>query len=74
MLGNGSTQGFVKGALGMQVSGLKRTGPLGELSDSDFGFYGGLGAGLMKSFGEQMFINAEYEWAYMSTPFIKMVS
>jgi len=71
MLGNGSAQGFIKGALGMQFSGLKRTGSLGELSDNDFGFYGGASVGFMKSFGEKTFINLEYEWAYLSNSFYK---
>jgi opacity protein-like surface antigen len=71
MIGSGSLQGFIKGAVGMQISGIKRTGPLVESKDSDFGFYGGLGAGVMKSFGEKMFINLEYEWAYLSNSYYK---
>jgi len=71
MFGNGSTQAFIKGALGMQISSIKRTGTLSEIKDSDFGFYGGAGAGVMKSFGEKMFINLEYEWAYLSNTFYK---
>lgn len=71
VFGDGSAQGFIKGALGGQFSGLKRTGALGELSDNDFGFYGGASVGFIKSFNEKMFINLEYEWAYMSNSFYK---
>jgi opacity protein-like surface antigen len=66
LIGQGSTKGFIKGAIGMQFSGFKRTGLLGEFTSNDAGFYGGLGAGVMKSFNEKMFINLEYEWAYLS--------
>ena len=66
LIGNGSAKGFIKGALGAQTTSYKRTGSFGELKDSDFGFYGGLGAGFMKSFNEKMFITLEYEWAYLS--------
>ncbi|MEK6782426.1 MAG: outer membrane beta-barrel protein [Bacteroidota bacterium] len=71
MFGDGSVQGFIKGALGMQFSGLTRTGTLGEFNDKDFGFYGGAGAGIMKTFNEKMFVNLEYEWAYLSNSFYK---
>jgi hypothetical protein len=71
MLGSGSAQGFIKGALGMQFSGLERTGSIGEVSTNDFGFYGGASVGFMKSFGEKMFINLEYEWAYLSNSYYK---
>jgi hypothetical protein len=71
MFGNGSAKAFIKGALGMQFSSLKRTGTLSEIKNNDFGFYGGAGAGVMKSFGEKMFINLEYEWAYLSNTFYK---
>lgn len=71
MFGNGSTQAFIKGAIGMQISSFKRTALLTETKDNDFGFYGGAGAGVMKSFGEKMFINLEYEWAYLSNSWYK---
>jgi len=66
LIGQGSAKGFIKGAVGLQFSGFKRTGALGELTTNDAGFYGGLGAGFMKSFNEKMFMNLEYEWAYLS--------
>jgi hypothetical protein len=70
LFGSKSLEGFVKGALGMQFSDLKRTGAFTG-SDNDSGFYGGLGLGGMKTFKEKFFINAEYEWAYMSNSFYK---
>jgi hypothetical protein len=66
MFGNESVKGFVKGALGMHYSYYKRTGSLGELTSWDPGFYGGASLGIMKSFNERVFINLEYEWAYLS--------
>ena len=57
---------FIKGALGTHISKYKRSGFLGELSSSDMGFYGGLGAGIMINLSDKVFINAEYEWAYVS--------
>jgi hypothetical protein len=71
MFGNEKFKGFVKGALGMQFAGLKRTGAATEISDNDFGFYGGGGAGFMVLLGEKFFINAEYEIAWASNSFYK---
>jgi len=71
MFGSESIKGFVKGALGAQFSSIKRTGTASEVKDNDLGFYGGASAGVMKTLGEKMFINAEYEWAYLSNSFYK---
>ena len=65
-IGKDKFRGFIKGALGMHTSGYERTGTLGTLEDRDFGFYGGAGLGLMVNLSEKLFINAEYEWAYLS--------
>jgi hypothetical protein len=66
LFGNESIKGFIKGALGMHSSWYKKTGTLGEVTDRSWGFYGGAGAGIMKSINEKVFISAEYEWAYLS--------
>jgi hypothetical protein len=66
MFGTESFKGFIKGALGMHSSWYERTGALGTVNDRSWGFYGGAGAGIMKNFGEKVFINVEYEWAYLS--------
>jgi hypothetical protein len=66
LIGNNSLKGFIKGALGMHISGYKREGALGDGDSKDMGCYGGAGAGIMKVFGEKIFINLEYEWAYLS--------
>jgi hypothetical protein len=71
LFGNKSLEGFVKGALGMQFSDLETTTQNVRISSNDSGFYGGLGVGGMKTFKEKFFINAEYEWAYMSNSFYK---
>lgn len=73
LIGEGSAKGFIKGAVGIHFTGIKRTGGLlgSEISDNDFGFYGGAGAGFMKTFNEKFFISIEYEWAFMSNSFYK---
>jgi hypothetical protein len=65
MLGNDKIKGFIKGALGFQYAWLKRDALI-ELTDHDFGFYGGGGAGIMIFVKENIFINAEYEIAWAS--------
>lgn len=71
MFGEGSAKFFIKGALGMHFSGYKRTGSSAIVEANDAGFYGGAGAGFMKTFKETMFINIEYEWAYMSNAYYR---
>jgi len=66
LLGKGAFKVFVKGALGMHFSGYKRVGGGGDISTTDVGFYGGGSAGAMLNLGAKMFINAEYEYAYLS--------
>jgi len=70
ILGKGKAKLFIKGALGMQIAGLKKEGLI-ELSDTDFGFYGGGGGGLMIFLKENIFINAEYEIAWASNNWYK---
>jgi hypothetical protein len=65
MFGSEKIKAFIKGALGTQISGLKREGAV-SLSDNDFGFYGGGGAGVMLFIKSNIFINAEYEIAWAS--------
>jgi hypothetical protein len=64
-IGKGKTNLFIKGALGMQYSTLKRE-VAADIDINGFGFYGGGGAGLMVGLGEKLFINAEYEIAWVS--------
>jgi len=65
MFGKEKVKFFIKGALGVQIAGLKREGAV-EVTDSDFGFYGGAGTGLMLFVKENVFLNAEYELAWAS--------
>jgi hypothetical protein len=62
LLGNGPFKVFIKGALGTHFSGYDS----GNVNTTDFGFYGGGSAGAMLNLGEKMFINAEYEYAWLS--------
>jgi len=70
MFGSDKAKLFIKGALGMQIAGLKKEG-LVTFSDTDFGFYGGGGAGVMLFIKSNIFINAEYEIAYASNGWYK---
>lgn len=66
--GESNVKLFVKGALGTQFAWLKREGAI-VLTDNDVGFYTGGGAGLKIDLGEKLFINAEYEIAWVSNSF-----
>jgi len=70
MFGNEKIKAFVKGVLGAQFASLKREGAV-NLSDNDFGFYGGGGGGIMFFLKENIFINAEYEIAWASNNWYK---
>jgi hypothetical protein len=70
MFGSDKAKLFIKGALGMQIAGLKKEG-LVTFSDTDFGFYGGGGAGVMLFIKSNIFINAEYEIAWASNGWYK---
>lgn len=69
LIGHGSLQGFVKGALGMQFSTLKLTSPTDVFTSTDAGLYGGLGAGVLKRFNSDMMVSLEYEWSYLSNSY-----
>ena len=70
MFGNGKIKVFIKGALGFQYAWLKREANV-EVNGSDFGFYGGGGAGIMIFIKENIFINGEYEIAWASNSWYK---
>lgn len=71
MFGKDKVKAFVKGAIGMHFSSFERSGSLGDLSSSGGGFYGGLSAGGMLFLSESIFLNAEYEFAYLSSSYYK---
>src|SRR5688572_6408868 len=68
IIGNGSFQGFIKTDLGYQFSNRKRLNS-SESALNQSGFYGGIGAGIMKSFGPKYFIHLDYEFAYMTNSY-----
>ncbi len=70
MFGKEKFKVFVKGALGAQFASFKREA-LVDLSDNDFGFYGGGGAGVMAFLKGNIFINVEYEIAWASNNWYK---
>jgi hypothetical protein len=65
MFGSDKFKIFVKGALGFQYAWLKREA-IATIKDTDFGFYGGGGAGIMIFLKENIFLNGEYEIAWAS--------
>ena len=69
LFGKKAFKAFLKGALGMQFSNYQRSGALSKINTDDLGFYGGASAGAMFMFNEKVFINAEYEWAYLSNSY-----
>jgi hypothetical protein len=62
---------FLKGALGMQFAKIMTDGPAIAAEATDAGFYGGVGAGGLLFLNEKLFLNLEYEWAYMSNSYYK---
>jgi hypothetical protein len=69
MSGSDRLKGFIKGAFGAQFSNLETTGSSSDLSDHDYGFVIGAGAGFMLFINEKFFFNAEYEIMWMSNSF-----
>lgn len=65
----GKVKPFLKGALGVQFSSLKREGPAIELKANDTGFYAGAGAGVEVDLKDNIFLAVEYEWAYCSNSY-----
>jgi len=61
-----NAKGFVKGAVGFHHTKFERSGSLGSVEAQDWGFYGGVGAGFMYTVNEKVFINIEYEFAWLS--------
>lgn len=70
-LGNSETfKPFLKGAVGFQFAKATADGPLtNDVETTDSGFYGGAGAGALWFANESLFLNIEYEWAYMANSF-----
>ncbi len=65
--GGDKAMGFVKGAIGGHHSKVESTYENGSTGEVQYwGFYGGVGAGFMYAVNEKVFINAEYEFAWMS--------
>ena len=71
LFGGDKFKGFIKGALGMHFSRIKRTGTRTELEDKDTGFTGGIGGGALFFLTNAIFINAEYELLWMSNHFYR---
>jgi hypothetical protein len=71
LFGNDKIKGFIKGALGTQNSHFKSNTTNFEFTSSDWGFYGGGSAGINISLSEMIFLNAEYELAWLSNTYYK---
>jgi opacity protein-like surface antigen len=71
LFGSDKAKGYVKGALGFHNSNYERTGTLLVVDGGDWGFYGGVGAGIKFFVSDLIFINAEYEFAWISNSIYK---
>lgn len=71
LFGKSAFKGFLKGAIGIHFSDYERTAALGSEDTQDTGLYAGASLGAMFTFNEKVFINAEYEWAYLSNSYYR---
>ena len=71
LFGKSAFKGFLKGAIGIHFSDYERTGALGSVESQDTGLFAGASLGAMYAFNEKVFINAEYEWAYLSNSYYR---
>ncbi|MCC6410362.1 MAG: outer membrane beta-barrel protein [Saprospiraceae bacterium] len=71
MFGQNNLKGFVKAMAGMQFANIEYDGPKGNLTSDDFGFYGGGGVGILYFIRENVFLNLEYEFGYMSNSYYR---
>lgn len=71
MFGNEQFKGFIKATAGMQFANLDYEGPSGTTTSEDFGFYGGGGVGLLYFIKDNVFLNLEYELAYLSNSYYR---
>lgn len=71
LFGGEKFKGFVKGAIGWQISNFERMASRSTVSDSDTGFLGGGGAGASYFINEKILITAEYELLWMSNSIYK---
>lgn len=62
---------YVHLAIGGQFSTIKRTTSLATATATDFGFYGGGGAGFQLNMKNDLFLNLEYELVWLSNSFYK---
>ena len=70
--GKEKIQAFLKGALGVQFSSLKKNYPTGgSIKSNDFGFALGAGAGLSLFLNEKLFLTGEYELLWVSNSFYR---
>jgi hypothetical protein len=58
--GSGRVKAFIKVDIGMQFSGIKRTGIPIEIKANDFGFLLGAGGGGMVNLTDKLFLTLEY--------------
>lgn len=65
MFGNEKFKGFVKGAIGMHFAKYMSEGVVFAFEYNQAGIYAGAGAGAMYNINKSVFLNLEYEWAYM---------
>lgn len=71
IFGSEKLQGFIKAVLGFHTSNYERKGTGGTLTGNDSGFYGGGGAGVAFHLSDRIFLDVEYEIAYMTNNYYR---
>jgi hypothetical protein len=71
MFGSEKLKGFIKAIIGFQLSTFERKVSGGTLTGDDNGFYGGGGAGILFHINDRIFLDAEYEIAYLTNDYYR---
>ncbi len=66
LIGSEKAMAFARAAVGVHFTRITVEGGSVDGGDNDWGFYGGLGAGGMVYVGKTVFLNLDYELAWMS--------
>ena len=69
--GSDMIKAYLQGGIGLQFSRIEYTGPRIMLQDGDSGFTLGLGLGANFFTDEKIFINAAYNFSYMSNSYYR---
>lgn len=69
--GDGNLRAFLKGVIGVQFSDIERAGSSTTITAKDSGIIAGAGAGAKYLLSEKIFLNLDYEFAYLANSFYR---